>query len=69
MAEAPETNPRPSRRWSLAVAFLLAGVGLFLLNEAADSIHIHGVNVLVVVQVALGLGLLILAWLKLARII
>ena len=44
-----------------------AGIGIVLLNEAADSVHFHPVNLLVVVQIAIGLGCFVFAGLCAAK--
>ena len=67
MTEEPKTKPPPARKRPQWVALLVAGIGIVLLNEAADSVHFHPVNLLVVVQIAIGLGCFVFAGLCAAK--
>jgi type III secretory pathway component EscT len=61
MPDQPENKPQLTRQRSILIAFLLAGIGIVLLNEAADSLHVHALNGLVVLQLAFGIICLVLA--------
>jgi hypothetical protein len=61
MQSKPENKPPSKRRRSILVAFALAGTGLLLLDEVADSVHLHPLNLMLALQIVLGLVLLVLA--------
>jgi hypothetical protein len=52
----PTPESKPARKRPMWVAFLLGIGGIVLLNEAADSWHVHGLNAFVAVEFIAGLA-------------
>ena len=61
MPNEPEPESAVARKRPYWVAFVLAGVGIVVMNEAADSLRLHALGVLVAVQILVGLACLALA--------
>ena len=56
-----EPENKPSRKRPRVIAFLLAGLGLFLVNGAADSLALHRAGMLAWMLVIGAAALLVLA--------
>ena len=59
MTPPPET--KPARKRPMWVAFALGIIGILLLNEAADSWHVHGLNATVALEFIAGLACIVWA--------
>ncbi len=56
-----ENQLPPARRRPILITFVLVSAGLLLLNEAADSFHVHAMTLLLALQAVVGGACLVLA--------